>query len=70
MAMQQRRSRRRSPKDEHGQLQAARIILADAGKAQGCTWLIEWARRTVTRYDSVSAEPSKAENQQQLFLVS
>jgi hypothetical protein len=50
--------RRPSHDYEHGNLEAARIIVAEPWKAQGSAWLLEWARRTVARHD-LCREPAR-----------
>jgi hypothetical protein len=56
---------RRTRDHEHGNLEAARVIVADPGKVQGSAWLLDWARRTVARHEASAELPTR-----QLFLVS
>jgi hypothetical protein len=65
-------ARRRWPNSNHepGQLEAARAILADRRKAQRCSWLVEWARRTVASHEQPDAQMAAPGKKQQLFIVS
>jgi hypothetical protein len=53
---------------EHGNLEAARVIVAEPWKAQGSAWLLEWARKTVARHDH-SVDSRSPANKTQLFLL-